>query len=57
MKTFRNFPPRKPRDLNPEAQVALAGFVRVLERLLPGQDSKHDPGHPAWPARTLQEKP
>ena len=58
MKLFR--PPAarpRPRDVNQEAQAAMAGFVRVLERLLPGQDTKLDPGHPAWPARTLQEKP
>lgn len=44
-------------DARREAEATFAGFVRTLARLAVAPDSPAPPGHPAWPARILQEKP
>ena len=49
--------PLRPATPDPprEAQAAMAGFIRVLERLVPGAAAPA--ARPAWPTRILQEKP
>ena len=44
-------------DVRREAEAIFAGFVRTLGRLAVPPDSPATSGHPAWPARILQEKP
>ena len=68
MKPLSTRAARPPRAATPdtprEAQAAMAGFIRVLERLVPGPEaaSRRSPAgsqtaRPAWPTRILQEKP
>lgn len=55
MKLFQPVRPAS-RDMG-EALAAMAGFVRVLERLRSETAPKAAPERPAWPMRILQEKP
>ena len=61
MKPLSTRAARPPRAATPdtprEAQAAMAGFIRVLERLVPGPDNPAQTARPAWPTRILQEKP
>ena len=44
-------------DARREAEATFADFVRTLGWLALPPDHAAAPGHPAWPARILQEKP
>ena len=46
-----------PRNDEADAQATMAGFLRVLERLLPTPDNRMSPTRPTWPGTILQEKP